>query len=84
MEKVIEVGRRVNITTTTTFKGWSALMGVFCSTSSSGTLTLADSQGNICNTLALEAGRYYPLPFELSGDLTATVGGTADITIGYR
>jgi hypothetical protein len=73
--------RRRNLTATATLQGWSGLMGVGCSTATSATLTVADPQGNIVNAMALTAGTYYPMPTRLTGNLTVTISGTADITV---
>lgn len=58
------------------------VVGLLCSTSSSGTLTLVDGKGRVlCNAMPLTAGQFYPMPFNFIGGLTATVGGTANCTL---
>lgn len=66
--------------------GW--MLGVFCSSSTAGTLTLYDSPATgtttkIVDTFNLTAGTWYPLPFAFATGLYAVIGGTAAITIGY-
>jgi hypothetical protein len=84
MEHVVEAGKKRNITSTTTFKGRSKLMGVFVSqASSTPTLKVADTSGNIANTFTPLAGTYYPLPCEISVDLVVTISGTVDCTVFF-
>lgn len=63
------------------------LLGVFCASSTSGTLKLWDKGSAaapiLVNTFNLVAGTWYPLPFRFGTALYATIGGTADITIAY-
>ena len=63
------------------------LLGVFCASSSSGTLKLWDQTSAaapvLVNTFDLVGGRWYALPFRFSTALYATIAGTADITIAY-
>jgi len=86
---VFESAQRLNITATDTSLVSSqarqlCLLGVFVSQTSSGTLKLADSLGGIIlNTFSPTAGTFYPVPCEIQGQLTATVGGTLDATIFY-
>lgn len=66
----------------------ACLGGVFCSSSTSGTLTLYDSATTttttkIVDTFSLTAGTFYPLPFGFGSGIYAVVGGTASITVGY-
>jgi hypothetical protein len=62
-----------------------ALLGVFCASSSSGTLKLWDNtiaaDPVIANTFNLAAGTWYPIPAGFSVGLYASLGGTADITV---
>lgn len=68
--------------------GAGALIGVFCSSSTSGTLKLWDSTAAsgtvLVNTVSLAAGTFYPMPFNFQTGLYATIGGTAEITIGWN
>lgn len=65
------------------------VIGVFCSSSSSGTLALYDSAtaqtstGKIVDTFNLTAGTWYSLPIAFVNGLYAVVGGTASITVVY-
>lgn len=61
------------------------LLGVFCASSSSGTLKLYDNASAasgtvVVNTFNLTAGTYYQIPASLANGLYATIGGTADVT----
>jgi hypothetical protein len=61
------------------------MVGVLCSTSTSGTLTLVDGRGRtLCSVMPLTSGQFYPMPFRYITGLTATIGGTADITLSVR
>lgn len=65
--------------------GSAALLGVFCSSSSSGTLKLYDNAAAasgtvVVNTFSLTAGQFYTIPASLANGLYATIGGTADVT----
>lgn len=66
--------------------GW--MLGVFCSSSTAGSLTLYDDPATgtttkIVDTFTLVPGTWYPLPFAYATGLYAVVGGTAAITVGY-
>lgn len=68
--------------------GDGILAGVFCSSSSAGTLTIYDDAATgtgtkIVDTFSLTAGQWYPLPFAVASGIYCVVGGTASITIGY-
>lgn len=61
------------------------LVGMLCSTSTNGTLTLVDGRGRtICNLMPLTAGQFYPMPFRYVSGLTATIAGTANITLSVK
>lgn len=62
------------------------LGGVFCASSTAGTLKIWDSATAasgpvIVNTFTLVAGTYYPLPAIAKNGLYLTIGGTTDITV---
>lgn len=61
------------------------LGGVFCASSSAGTLKIWDntaaSGAVVVNTFSLVAGTYYPIPALLQNGLFLTIGGTTDITV---
>ncbi len=63
------------------------LLGVFCASSSGGTLKLWDQTSAgvpvLVNTFSLIAGTWYPIPVRFKTALYATIGGTADITVAY-
>jgi len=81
-----EVGSPLNISSTGAVKnGTGKLMGVFCASSTSGTLKLWDNTAGsgtvIVNTFNLTAATFYEIPASFANGLYATVGGTADITL---
>ena len=65
------------------------LTGVFCSSSTSGTLTLYDSAttgttSKVVDTFNLTAGSWYFLPFEFSAGIYAVISGTASVTFSAQ
>ena len=70
-----------NFTATTTVTGPGRLLGVFVSSSSSGTLKLQDGSTTIVNTFNAAAATYYPVPASFAGTLNITVGGTLDACV---
>jgi hypothetical protein len=65
------------------------LGGVFCSSSTSGTLTIYDSASSgtsttIVGVFNLTANTFYPLPFSAVDGLYFVIGGTAAITAGVK
>lgn len=68
--------------------GYGRLRGVFCASTSGGTLTLADAVSGvtplIVNTFTLVAATYYDMGDVAFGTgLYATIANTADITLFY-
>lgn len=67
--------------------GEGHLLGVFCASSSSGTLKVWDNTSAattvLVNTFSLVAGTWYPLPFRFGVGCYATIGGTADVTFSF-
>lgn len=64
------------------------LGGVFCSSSTAGTLTIYDDAATgtttkIVDTFTLVAGTWYPLPLGVANGIYCVVGGTASITVAY-
>ena len=61
------------------------MLGVFCASSSSGTLKLWDNTAAsgtvIVNTFNLTAATFYEIPASFANGCYATIGGTADISI---
>lgn len=87
-QPVHEGANRLNFTATTTITPTSGygvgnhLLGVFVAqASSTPTLKVADTVGNIANTFIPSQGTFYPMPCDFSGTLTITVGGTVDATV---
>lgn len=68
-------------------KGPGGVSTIFCSSSTSGTVTLYDDQGTgttkkIVDTFNVSAGTSYPLGFGFGQGLNVVIGGTASITVG--
>lgn len=68
--------------------GPSTLGGIFCSTSTAGTVTVYDDASTgtatkMVDTFSLVPGQYFPLPFGASAGLNVVIGGTASITVGF-
>lgn len=64
-----------------------SIAGVFCSSSTSGTLTIYDDASTgtttkIVDTFSLTGGTWYPLPFTVSNGVNLVVGGAASVTVG--
>lgn len=64
------------------------LIGVFCSSSTSGTLTVYDDPATGTTTKAVDTfnlvtGTYYPLPISTSKGIYVAIGATASITVVF-
>lgn len=64
-----------------------SIAGIFCSSSTSGTVTIYDDPATgtttkIVDTFTVAAGTWYPLPFSVSNGVNLVIGGTASVTIG--
>ena len=85
----LQIGQYKNLTASANVKSTDgALIGVFCATSSSGTLSLYDSASTttttpIVATFNLTAATYYPIPVGYDLGLYAVIGGTANVTLIY-
>lgn len=64
-------------TTTITVPG-GKLLGIFVSSSSSGTLKVQDGSTTVVNTFSAAAATYYQIPAEVTTSIVITVGGTLD------
>ena len=63
-----------------------AMLGIFCSSSTSGTITLYDDAATgtstaIAAVFNVTAGTYYTLPVAFANGLYVVVGGTAAVTV---
>lgn len=83
MERVLESGKRLNITATNATLSNGYMMGIFVS-QTSGTIKVEDGKGVIANTFSPIAGTFYPLPCQYFGTLTVTISGTVDATVFYN
>lgn len=64
------------------------LAGVFCSSSTAGTMTIYDDAATgtstkIVDTFTMVTGTWYPLPFAFANGIYCVIGGTASVTVGY-
>jgi hypothetical protein len=64
------------------------LFGVFCSTSTAGTIALYDDAATgtsipMTGTITLVAGTLYRIPVGFANGLNAVIGGTANVTVIY-
>ena len=83
---IFEVGTPKQISATATVRiGIGKMVGVFCSSSTSGTLTLYDNTSAagtlIVAAFNLTAGQYYQIPAAFVNGVHAVISGTAEITI---
>jgi hypothetical protein len=80
---VQEVGSdRRNMTGTTTVAAVKGIIGLIVSqASATPTVKIADAASTFYNTFTPEAGRFYPVCCEASGDVTVTISGTVDATL---
>lgn len=67
----------------------ASITGIFCSSSTSGTATVYDSNGTstatkIVDTFNLVAGTNYDLGFIAAQGLYVVISGTASVTVGYQ
>ena len=73
-----------NFTSTTTISVANIkLLGVFCASTSAGTLKISDGANTVVNTFSPSAATFYPIPAELQTSLVLTVSGTLDCTAFY-
>ena len=81
--QTFEVGRPIYITNAAnaTLPKGTRLLGVFCSSSTSGTIKLDDGTNTLVDTVTLVAGTWHRLPLILHKDTTVTVGGTLKATL---
>lgn len=84
MEIVAEIGDPLRFTSSQTIVGAPKLIGILCSTSTAGTITIADTGGGsgaartLVNAMPVTSGQFYPLVMNTIGTVTITVGGTLD------
>jgi len=83
----LSVGNAKPITASANIKSsQGAMLGIFCSSSTSGTITLYDDAATgtstaIAAVFNVTAGTYYPLPVAFGNGLYVVVGGTAAVTV---
>ena len=86
---VLASGAYKQITASANIQSYASnLLGVFCSSSTAGTLTVYDDAGTgtttkVVDTFTLVAGTFYQLPFGLSKGLYVVIGGTASVTVAF-
>lgn len=73
-----------NFTATTTIaQPGLKMLGIFCASSSAGTIKVQDGANTVVNTFTAVAGTFYPMPAEMQTSLVLTVTGTLDATVFY-
>lgn len=73
-----------NFTSTTTIAIPNIkLLGIFCASSSGGTIRVQDDSATVVNTFTAQGGTFYPIPAELQTSCVLTVVGTLDATVFY-
>lgn len=83
----LQVGNAKAISATANVKSsQGAMLGIFCSSSASGTITLYDDTATgtsvpIAAVFNVTAGNWYPLPVAFGSGLYVVVGGTAAVTV---
>lgn len=65
----------------TLFTGPCQMLGIFCSSTSSGTITVADGSTTKVAVFSPAAATFYPLPGRFATSLKITIGGTCAITV---
>ena len=66
----------------------ASLLGIFVSTSSSGTITVYDSAtttttAKVIDTVSVTAGTWYPMPVGTTAGIYIVVGGTLSATVVF-
>lgn len=84
MQEVCEGFERLNITATNATIKTGTLIGIFVSSTTGGTIKVADGDATIANTFTVAAATFYRLPCRFKGTLTVTVANTLDATIFYK
>lgn len=83
MDKIIEFGRPIPFTNAAnlTLKAGTRILGIWCSSSTSGTIAIGDGTVTHVGTTTLAAATWYRLPILIRKDSTLTVGGTLVATL---
>lgn len=85
----LDVGIAKPLSATANVKsGQGAMLGVLCTSTTSGTLTFYDSATTtttnpLTGTLTLTAGQYYPIPATFADGLYVVLANTATFTVFY-
>ena len=66
-----------------------ALLGIFVSSATAGTITVYDDAGTgtavkIVDTFTVAPATYYKLPFRTLNGLNVVLGGTVSCTVGFK
>lgn len=85
-----QVGNAVHVTASGNAQArMGAMLGVFCNSTTAGTLTFYDDSGTgtthlIAGPITPAAGTWTPLPFAFGAGLNVVVGGTIDATLSLQ
>lgn len=81
-QPVTESQNFTNLTATGTVTTNSGgLLGIFCASTSSGTIKVQDGSTTMVNTFSPTAATFYPIPGRFKTSLVITIGGTCDCTV---
>ncbi len=67
--------------TTTVFTGSGGMLGIFVSSTTSGTITIADGATTKVATFTPAAATFYPLPMRFSTSLVVTIANTCSCSV---
>ena len=82
---VIESTGFTNITSTTTIRtGKGQLLGIFCASSTGGTVKITDGALTVVNTFSPNPSSFHPIPANFNTSLVITITGTTDITVFWN
>ncbi len=70
------------------YTGAGRVLGIFCASSTAGTVKLWDQTSAaapiLVNTTSVYGGTWYPMPFDFVNGLYLTIGGTCDVTVCFQ
>ena len=83
------ISKLINTATTTAVKATQgSMIGIFCTSSTAGTVAIYDdpstTNNKVLDTTTLAAATYYPLPISMANGMTIVTGGTINIAVIYN
>jgi hypothetical protein len=82
--ETIEGDKRANITATAIPAQGGTLIGIYVSSTSSGTFVVSDAKGAITGTVTPAAGTFHRIPCKFYGGLTVTIANTLNCTVFWK